>query len=275
VRARFDSPSIFGSLLDREAGSFRFGPFGINVPSARIYEPGTNTLLTTWKTSTGWALVRDALTMGPTRGQDRVTPHTRPPADEDADHMLVRTVLNLHGTVEIELVCEPLFDFARTLAEWTMLDGDNHTVDASGAGVTVRLRSDMPMGIEGDRVRARHVLQEGEQAFYSLSWAEDLESPTDLDDAHARRHDAFLACLAREGAAPRPSLARAHPTLGAGDEAPDVHADPGPRSRQPRPRCPRRREASATGTTATPGYATPPSRCRRFTSSSSTGKLTS
>src|SRR5205814_996346 len=59
---RFDSPSIFGSLLDREAGSFRLGPFGINVPSARIYEPGTNTLLTTWKTKTGWVMVRDALT---------------------------------------------------------------------------------------------------------------------------------------------------------------------------------------------------------------------
>ena len=47
---RFDSPSVFGSLLDREAGSFRFGPFGINQPAGRVYEPGTNTLLTTWKT---------------------------------------------------------------------------------------------------------------------------------------------------------------------------------------------------------------------------------
>jgi hypothetical protein len=41
---RFDSPSVLGTLLDRGAGSFRIGPFGINVPSDRVYEPGTNTL---------------------------------------------------------------------------------------------------------------------------------------------------------------------------------------------------------------------------------------
>ena len=39
---RFDAPSIFGSLLDREAGLFRLGPFGVMVPSDRHYEPGTN-----------------------------------------------------------------------------------------------------------------------------------------------------------------------------------------------------------------------------------------
>ena len=47
---RFDSPSVFGSLLDRQAGYFRLGPFGINHPAARVYEPGTNVLSTTWKT---------------------------------------------------------------------------------------------------------------------------------------------------------------------------------------------------------------------------------
>ena len=94
---RFDSPSVFGALLDRGAGVFRFAPFGINVPSDRIYEPGTNSLATSWKTATGWVVIRDALTMGPRRGPDAVTPHTRPPADEDADHTLVRTASCIGG----------------------------------------------------------------------------------------------------------------------------------------------------------------------------------
>jgi alpha,alpha-trehalase len=183
---RFDAPSVFGTLLDRAAGTFRLGPFGINVPSARIYEPGTNIVATTWKTPTGWATVFDALTMGPTRGEDEVTPHTRPPADDDGDHMLVRTVLCLEGKIEIELVCEPVFDYGRTPADWSLVDGDRHTADASGAGQTIRLRTDMALGIEGERVRARHTLEQGEQLYCSLSWAEDLASPQDVDDANAR-----------------------------------------------------------------------------------------
>ena len=89
---RFDSPSVFGTLLDRGAGTFRIGPFGVNVPTGRIYEPGTNVLATTWSTPTGWLMVRDALTMGPTREEDQVTPHTaagghrrRPHAGSRAD----------------------------------------------------------------------------------------------------------------------------------------------------------------------------------------------
>jgi GH15 family glucan-1,4-alpha-glucosidase len=183
---RFDSASVFGTLLDREAGSFRLGPFGINVPGARVYEPGTNTLATTWNTPGGWVLVRDALTMGPRHGEDEITPHTRPPADDDGDHMLVRAVLCLDGQVEIELVCEPVFDYGRTPAEWKLLDGDRSAADASGAGQTIRLRTDMAVGIEGNRVRARHTLRQGEQIFCALSWAEGLAAPQDIDEANAR-----------------------------------------------------------------------------------------
>jgi GH15 family glucan-1,4-alpha-glucosidase len=183
---RFDSPSIFGTLLDRGAGTFRLGPFGLNVPTARIYEPGTNVVATTWNTPTGWILVRDALTMGPRGHEDEVTPHARPPADADGDHMLVRTVLCLAGRVEIELVCEPVFDYGRTPAEWKLVAGERHIADASGADQTVRVRTDMALGIEGDSVRARHTLEQGESVYCALSWAEGLATPEDIDEANAR-----------------------------------------------------------------------------------------
>jgi GH15 family glucan-1,4-alpha-glucosidase len=183
---RFDSPSVFGTLLDREGGSFRLGPFGINHPATVAYEPGTNTLLTTWKTPSGWILVRDALVMGPRHGEDNITPHTRPPADDDGEHMLVRTALCLDGNVEVELVCEPVFDYGRVLAEWTLVGDDRHTADATGAGQTIRLRTDMAVGIEGDRVRARHVLEQGDQIYCALSWAEELAAPQDIDEANAK-----------------------------------------------------------------------------------------
>jgi alpha,alpha-trehalase len=183
---RFDSPSIFGTLLDREAGSFRLGPFGIHYPAARGYEPGTNNVVTTWKTSTGWILVRDALTMGPRQGDDRITPHTRPPADDDGEHMLVRTVLCLDGRVEVELICEPVFDYGRVPAEWTLADDERHIADAHGGDQTIRLQTDLAIGIEGDRVRARHVLEQGDQVFCALSWAEELATPQDIDEANAR-----------------------------------------------------------------------------------------
>jgi alpha,alpha-trehalase len=183
---KFDSPSIFGSLLDRQAGAFRFGPYGINVPSEIAYEPGTNVLRTTWKTPSGWVVVRDALTMGARTGEDTVTPHTRPPADDDADHTLVRTVECIDGQVEVELVCEPIFDYGRVVSSWTVEHGDGHTAEATGGDLTIRLQTDLAMGAEGDRVRARHVLNAGDRAFCSLSWGHDLAGPTDVVEAEAR-----------------------------------------------------------------------------------------
>jgi alpha,alpha-trehalase len=181
----FDAASVFGTLLDRGAGSFRFGPFGINAPAARSYVPGTNVLTTTWHTTTGWLVVRDALVMGPNRQEDTITPHTRPPADEDAEHLLVRTVECIEGSVELELVCEPVFDYGRAPAEWSLVDGSRHIADAIGAGTTIRLQTDLSVGIEGNRARARHVLRKGERAYCSLSWAEALASPADVEQADA------------------------------------------------------------------------------------------
>jgi GH15 family glucan-1,4-alpha-glucosidase len=182
---RFDSPSVFGTLLDRQGGSFRFAPFGINAPSARVYEPGTNMLATTWKTPTGWMFVRDALTLGPRQGEDSVTPHTRPPTDDDADHMLVRVAICLEDEVELELNCEPAFNYCSEPATWTVAE-DAHSAEATGGGVKLLLRTNLLLGHEGERVRARHVMRKGEQAYCVLSWADGFHVPETVDEANER-----------------------------------------------------------------------------------------
>ena len=108
---RFDSPSVFGAILDRGAGRFRFGPRE-TVPVARRYEPGTNILETTWATPTGWLVVRDVLTIGPWRSRPD-DPHTRPPPDLDAERVLVRVAECVQGEVEVDLSCHPRLDYGR------------------------------------------------------------------------------------------------------------------------------------------------------------------
>ena len=101
---RMDSPSVFGSLLDRDAGYFRLGPADVTVPAGRRYLPGTMVLETTWGTRSGWVIIRDVLLVGPWHHEeDRSETHRRSPTDNDADHVLLRTIRCVNGSVEINL----------------------------------------------------------------------------------------------------------------------------------------------------------------------------
>jgi alpha,alpha-trehalase len=62
--------------------------------------------------------------------------------------------------VENELVCEPIFDYGSMAAEWSLVGDDRHTADANGAGQSIRLSTDMALGVDGDRVGAGHTLLE-------------------------------------------------------------------------------------------------------------------
>ena len=101
---RMDSPSVFGAMLDRDAGHFRLGPTGVKVPAGRRYLPGTMVLETSWGTRGGWVIVRDALLIGPWHhDDDRSQTHRRTPTDYDADHVLLRTVRCVNGEVQLGL----------------------------------------------------------------------------------------------------------------------------------------------------------------------------
>ena len=158
------------------------------IPSARAYEPGTNVLVTTWKTPDGWIVVRDALTMGPRDHEDAVTPHTRPPADDDADHMLVRTVECLEGRVEVELVCEPVVRLRpRRRRQWTLVDGE------PARGRRERRRpddppavSDLALGHRGEPRPGAPRARGGRARLLRPLLGRGLAAPEDVDEADAR-----------------------------------------------------------------------------------------
>ena len=185
---QMDSPSVFGSVLDRDAGGFRLGPADVRVPAARRYLPGTMVLETSWGTPTGWIIVRDVLLIGPWHhSKDRSYSQRRAPTDYDADHVLLRMVRCVNGEVQLQLDCEPVFDYGRKLGGWEFTEGGYHQGECSCPDTDLRLTlsTDMNLGFEGPRAIARTLMKEGETRFAALSWI-TTDPPRDQDEAYRR-----------------------------------------------------------------------------------------
>jgi alpha,alpha-trehalase len=185
---RMDSPSVFGSVLDRNAGMFRFGPADVTVPADRRYLPGTMVLETSWGTREGWVIIRDVLLIGPWHHEnDRSNTHRRSPTDYDADHVLLRTVRCVNGEVQLTLDCEPAFDYGRTRGHWDYSGPGYHEAmcRAEGIDLELKLTTDMRLGFEGPRAVARTLIKEGENRFCALSWSEHA-APQDNEEAYKR-----------------------------------------------------------------------------------------
>ncbi len=197
---RPDSPSVFAAILDRAAGAFRFAPSGVMVPAGRRYIPGTLVLETTWRTRTGWLIVRDALCIGPWyHSQRRSGTHRRPPTDHEAEHILLRTAKCVVGSVELSLDCHPTFDYGQKAAHWEYSGpGYGEAVARGGEGdIPLRLVTDLRMGFEGPGAHATKTLRQGEKAYVALAWPRSQYSatsefwaehppPANADEAFAR-----------------------------------------------------------------------------------------
>ncbi len=181
---RPDSPSVFGTLLDRGAGSFRFSPGNTLVPQHRRYVPGTMVLETTWQTPTGWMTVHDLLVVGPVQHDSRRADYHRAPSDYGAVGALVRIATCISGRVEAVVNCNPLFNYGTEGGIWNY-EGDGYdvmTIAPKEGDVHLRLSGTVKLGVFGARCYGRTTLTEGQSAFVALSWG-DANVPASQEEA--------------------------------------------------------------------------------------------
>ena len=181
---RPDSPSVFGALLDRTAGMFRFGPGTTHVPQHRRYVPGTMVLETTWQTATGWMIVQDFLAVGPVSHEGRRPDYHRAPADFGAVGALVRIATCISGRVEAVVNCGPLFNYGTVGGTWSYSGKgyDAMTIVPAEGDTQLSLAGSIPLGVLGARCYGRTTLAEGQSAFVALSWG-DARAPANQDEA--------------------------------------------------------------------------------------------
>jgi GH15 family glucan-1,4-alpha-glucosidase len=185
---RFDSPSVFGSILGKRAGSFRVAPLDVRVPAARRYLPGTMILETSWGTATGWIIVRDVLLIGPWHHEtDRSLTYRRTPNDYEAEHVLLRTIRCVSGEVQTVVDCEPVLDYGLRPVRWEYTGESYHQGRARAADseLAITLTSDMALGFEGGQASARTLLRQGDTRFVALSWG-GAKAPETYADAYQR-----------------------------------------------------------------------------------------
>src|SRR6516164_3613767 len=183
---RPDSPSVFAALLDRSAGTFRFGPSTTQVPQQRRYIPGTMVLETTWQTSTGWMTVQDFLAVGPVDDAARRPDYRRAPTDTGAVGALIRIATCISGRAEVAVNCAPLFNYGATSGTWSYAgDGyDAMTIAAKDADAELTLAGSVRLGVLGARGYGRTTLSEGQSAWMVLSWGEGTV-PASQEEAFA------------------------------------------------------------------------------------------
>ena len=220
---------VFASMLDRGAGSFRVGPYGLYVPAGRRYIPGTNLIETTWMTPQGWLRVVDALTIGDWHDNKHGSSHTRPPTDYDADHLLVRMLECIQGQVQVEMICEPMLDYGATPAQWSVVDtGERGRLRAGrerrrDRGAPVQRHAHGHRGQQ--RARAPHDGR-GRAALLRALLDEELRGPRTVEQARSTwTHQPLLALVAGRRQLSRPPLALSPAALRAHAEGTHVHAD--------------------------------------------------
>src|SRR5918911_206450 len=167
---RFDAPSLFGSILDKERGGYwAIAPSSAGWITKQLYIPDTNVLITRFLSPDGVGELQDFMPVG-TQGH--------------LPHCLIRRVVCVRGQMPFCLEVEPRFDYGRRGHE-TRLHERGAVFESPM--LSVALGSSLPLERSEKGVRARFSLRAGESTAFVLDRASDGEGPHIYSESDIRR----------------------------------------------------------------------------------------
>jgi GH15 family glucan-1,4-alpha-glucosidase len=177
---RFDSPSVFGRILDwQRGGYFSIAPLDIKAVRRR-YLPETNILETEFETDSGRATLTDFMP---------VHPHTKPeePREVGTMQQIVRMLKCTAGSLRFAVECQPRFDYGSVVPHAVLGEG-KHTGFAHGGGDAISLYCSAAMTEDDDAFAAEGHLREGQELCASVCYRASLSHAVDApaEDEAAR-----------------------------------------------------------------------------------------
>jgi GH15 family glucan-1,4-alpha-glucosidase len=155
---RFDSPSVFGRILDDSAGHRSIRPAdGRPYATTRRYVDDSLVLETTFSTANGSVTLMDGLRVGRNeRGHN---------LGAGAVSTVLRRAVGVVGSVDLELEYTPRPEYGLVSpALYPEMDG----LTTRGGATVMRLSSPAPLEIDGFTARARFSLRAGETLSFAL-----------------------------------------------------------------------------------------------------------
>jgi GH15 family glucan-1,4-alpha-glucosidase len=150
----FDSPSIFGALLDDvKGGRFQISPIGDSVRYKQYYWPSTNILITRFLLSDGIAELEDFMPVG------------LPPDSPWYQH-LFRRIRCVRGAVRVSLICHPAWDYGRQ-GHQVLLQPNGVFFKSSGLSLALSTTVPLRQGERGS-VTGEFLLEEGKSEGFLL-----------------------------------------------------------------------------------------------------------
>jgi GH15 family glucan-1,4-alpha-glucosidase len=154
----FNSPSVFGALLDSEKGGrFQISPKN-DATHKQLYLPDTNVLITRFLSPEGVGELTDFMPVGKEKEGVR-------------KHRLIRKVSVVRGEMTFQLICQPAFDYAREKHKVELTEGGGVFLHKN---LTLALISGIPLQQQKDGVTASFSLKEGETATFLF---QEVDSP--------------------------------------------------------------------------------------------------